>query len=152
MTTLMRLALQWVFAAVGALAVGPVAGWLTSLHRGIDGSGEATMLVGSSVATGVLGHAGALALAVVFGVIAARAAGGRFGLFASGVVLAWGAARSGRVERVLAAELDSGGGGGADDADGGGGGSGGVRSGSGVGGVPGRASRAAGVVRAGAER
>jgi len=106
MTARMRLALQWVFAAVGVLAVGPAAGWLTSLHRGVDGSGEATMLVGSSALTGALGHAGALALAGVFGVISARAAGGRFGLFAAGVVLAWGAARAGRVERVRAAELD----------------------------------------------
>ncbi len=104
----MKVILQWVLAAVALLAVGPVAGWATSAHRGIDGSAHATMLVGASPVSGVLGHLGALALAAAMGVVSARLVSGRYGLFAAGMVLAWGAARTGRVEEVLAAQPTSG--------------------------------------------
>lgn len=108
MKLLMRVVLQWVFAAIAALVVGPIAGWAVALNHGVDGSGDATMLVGSSVASGVIGHVIALALAGGLGVVASRILGGRFGLFTAGVVLTWAAARSGRVEAILSAQPESG--------------------------------------------
>jgi len=108
MKLLMRVVLQWVFAAIAALIVGPIAGWATALNHGVDGSGDATMLVGASVATGVLGHAVALALAGGLGLVASRVLGGRYGLFTAGVVLTWAAARTGRVETILSAQPETG--------------------------------------------
>ena len=104
----MKLVLQWILAAVAALIVGPVAGWLVALNGGVDGSPHATMLTGTSTAMGVLGHLGALALAAGMGVVSARLTTGRYGLFAAGVVLAWAAARSGQVEAILAVRTETG--------------------------------------------
>lgn len=97
----MKVVFQWVFGAIAVLAVGPIAGWAVSAHRGVDGSVHATMLVGANPMVGVLGHAGAIVLAAALGLVTARVINGRFGLFATGAVLAWGAARSGRIEAVL---------------------------------------------------
>ena len=104
----MKVILQWVFVGVAALVVGPIAGWAVSAQLGVDGSGDATMLLGASPMVGVLGHGGAFLLAAGLGLVVTRVLGGRYGLFCAGVVLAWGAARSGRVEAVLAADPVSG--------------------------------------------
>jgi hypothetical protein len=97
----MKLILQWVLGAVAVLVVGPIAGWAVGLHDGIDGSGAASMLLGASAVAGILGHGAALALATGMGWFAARLTSGRFGLFAAGAVLAWPAAMTGSVERLL---------------------------------------------------
>jgi len=104
----MKVALQWITAAFAALVAGPVAGWATAAHRGVDGSAHATMLLGASPLVGVLGHLGAMLIAAAVGVATARLLNGRYGLFCAGLVLAWAAARSGRVEQVLTAQGDGG--------------------------------------------
>ncbi len=103
----MKVILQWVFAAIAALVVGPLAGLATAANTGVDGSPDATMFLGSSLAAGVLGHAAALALAGGFGLLTARVISGRFGLFTAGVVLTWAAARTGRVEAIITAQPDA---------------------------------------------
>jgi len=107
MKRVMKVILQWVFAAIAALVVGPIAGMATAANTGLDGSPDATMLIGSSAVTGVLGHAAALALAGGFGLLTARVISGRFGLFTAGVVLTWAAARTGRVEAIISAQPDA---------------------------------------------
>ena len=97
----MKLILQWVLGAIAVLVVGPIAGWAASFSHGVDGSGEASMLLGSSAAAGIGGHLVALALATGMGWLAARLTSGRFGLFAAGATLAWPAAMTGSVERLL---------------------------------------------------
>lgn len=93
--------LRWIIPLVALFVLGPLA-WLLTLNlRAPDGSGEVSLLVGRSISSGVLAGAGAMVLALAIGVVGARLLGVRRGLFSAGIVVAWAAAGTGHVDRVL---------------------------------------------------
>jgi hypothetical protein len=94
-------ALKYVVPFSALLAVGPLAGRLTGVLRGVDGGGEASLLVGASPSAGVLAGAGAMGLAAIMGCIGSRLIGKRMGLFCAGLVLAWAAWGTGRVDLIM---------------------------------------------------
>ena len=94
-------ALRYIIPFLALLAVGPLAWRLTGALRGQDGGDDATLLICSAPTDGVLAGLGAMGLALVVGVIASRLIGQRMGLFSAGLVLAWAAWGTGRVDLVL---------------------------------------------------
>ncbi len=93
--------LRYLVPLLALFAVGPLAGRLTGALRGHDGGGDASLLVGSSPSAGVIAALGVMGLAILMGVIGARTIGHRMGLFGAGLVLAWGAWETGRVDVIL---------------------------------------------------
>ncbi len=83
------------------LVLGPIAGMLTGSLVAADSSGQATLLVCTTPAAGVLAGLGVLALALVAGLAGSRINGSRSGLTAMGVVLAWGAWGTTTIDWVL---------------------------------------------------
>lgn len=97
----------WSIVALAVLVIGPLAGLCTASLSGIDGGPDATLLTSQSAAAGVLVAAGVTALTLAAGYAGARWASANVGLFAAGVVLAWAAARTGRVDIIIAVQRAS---------------------------------------------
>lgn len=93
--------LKWISLAVAVLLLGPVAGNLTGRVRGTDGGPKATALLCEAPAKGVAVAAATLALAAVAGVLGGRLAGPRTGLFSAGLVVAWGAFETARLDTII---------------------------------------------------
>lgn len=93
--------LRWVIPLAALLLLGPVAGWLTYSLRAPDGGPETSLLLSNSPVMGLLAGVGVFALAAVGGCISARMFGGAAGLFAAGLVLAWGAWGLGRIDQIV---------------------------------------------------
>jgi hypothetical protein len=93
--------LRWAIPLLALFVLGPLALLLTASLRAIDGSGEASLLVGRSPTQGLLMGVGAILIALVVGVVGARLLGARRGLFSAGLVLAWAAWGTGHVDKVL---------------------------------------------------
>ena len=98
---MLNAAIRYLVPLLALFAIGPVAGMLTGALRGHDGSGEASLLVCSAPMSGVLALFAVMGLAVLMGVIAARVISQRTGLFSAGLVLAWAAWGTGRVDLIL---------------------------------------------------
>ncbi len=94
-------ALRYLMPFLAILVVGPLAGHLTDALRGHDGGTDASLLVCSQPMSGVLAGLGAMGLALVMGLLTARLIGNRMGLFCAGLVLAWAAWGTGRVDLLL---------------------------------------------------
>ena len=99
---MMYAALRYLLPFIAILVVGPLAGHLTGALRGHDGGADASLLVGAAPMSGVLAGLGAMGLALAMGVVASRLVGNRMGLFCAGLVLAWAAWGTGRVDLILA--------------------------------------------------
>jgi hypothetical protein len=93
--------MKWVSILIAGLALGPLAGQLVGRVRGTDGSPTGTALLSESPATGVAMSAAAILLAAVAGIIGGRLAGLRTALFSAGLVLAWGAFATARLDAVV---------------------------------------------------
>lgn len=94
--------LRYLVPLLALFAAGPLAGHLTGALRGRDGGGDASLLVCAAPGSGVVAALVVMALAILMGVIAARTLGHRMGLFSAGLVLAWAAWGTGRVDVILA--------------------------------------------------
>ena len=94
-------ATRWSVHLLALVALGPLAGLLVASLRAADGGPDATLLVCTTPAAGLLAGIGALAIAGLIAIVGARLVDARAGLFAAGIVLAWAAARSGRVDIIL---------------------------------------------------
>ncbi|MEM8757751.1 MAG: hypothetical protein AAGF47_08210 [Planctomycetota bacterium] len=98
-----RFAAGWAVVLAAALLLGPAAGWLVALLLGEDGGPAATVLVGQSPIIGLLVGVGVGLLSIAAIGIGAWAVSVNVGLVAGGAVLAWAAARSGRVDDLAIA-------------------------------------------------
>lgn len=92
--------LRWTVPLGSLLILGPIAGWLTGTLHAANGSSDATPLVSSSPLTGLLVALLALAVAAAAGVLAAYTISTRYGLFCTGLVLAWAAWGTGTVDML----------------------------------------------------
>lgn len=100
--------LRWIVPLAALFALGPVAARLTGTLRALDGGPDATMLVCAQPVQGLIVGVGAVLLAIIAGVFAAVLIGGRMGLFCAGLVLAWGAWATGRVDLIIASAQSGG--------------------------------------------
>lgn len=90
--------LPWILAL---FVLGPIAGHLTGSLRAPDGSSQATLLVSTAPALGILAGAVTLAFALAVGLFASRLNGCRSGLNAAGIVVAWAAAQTATIDAIL---------------------------------------------------
>lgn len=93
---------RWLIPLLALFAVGPVAGWLMWSIVAADGSHDISVLLNGSLARAVMGLLGVVGLATLVGVAGARFVAPRSGLFAAGLVLAWGAWSTGRIDHLIA--------------------------------------------------
>lgn len=93
--------LKWVSILIAALVLGPLAGSLVGRVRGTDGGPGATALLSESATTGVAMSAATLVLACIAGVIGGRLAGLRTAMFSAGLVVAWGAFSTARLDTII---------------------------------------------------
>lgn len=90
--------LPWILAL---FVLGPIAGYLTGSLRAADGSTQATLLISTAPALGIVAGAVTLVFALAVGVFASRLNGCRSGLNAAGIVVAWAAAQTATIDGVL---------------------------------------------------
>ncbi|VAX39106.1 hypothetical protein MNBD_PLANCTO03-1284 [hydrothermal vent metagenome] len=90
--------LPWMLAL---FVLGPIAAMLTGALRAVDGSGNATLLLGIAPAKGILAGLVTLGFAGGVGVFASRLNGSRSGLNAAGIVLAWAASQTATIDAIL---------------------------------------------------
>ncbi|QKK07956.1 MAG: hypothetical protein HND58_07050 [Planctomycetota bacterium] len=90
--------LPWILAL---FVLGPIAGHLTGSLRAPDGSAQATLLVSTAPAVGILAGAVTLLFALAVGVFASHLNGCRSGLNAAGIVVAWAAAQTATIDGIL---------------------------------------------------
>ncbi len=97
-------ALRWLLPLVALLVFGPVAWMLTGHLRGPDGSDHASLLLSTTPLKGITLGVLALVLAGGVGLITARLIGASYGLFATGLVLAWAAWGTGDIDAIARAQ------------------------------------------------
>lgn len=90
--------LPWMLAL---FVLGPIAGHLTGSLRAADGSGDATLLLGLSPATGIAAGLVTLVFAGAVGVFASRLNGCRSGLNSAGIVFVWAASQTSGIDGIL---------------------------------------------------
>lgn len=93
--------INWAVFGVAALIAGPLAGRLVEMASPVNGASDPTALLSSSPVVSVALYAAAFAIACVVGVVAARLTQVGVALSAAGIVLAWAAWRTERVEEVF---------------------------------------------------
>lgn len=93
--------LRWILGLAALLVVGPIAGWFTGRLSGPDGSDAASLLVSSSLISGVSAGLAVLVLAGFMGAFSARLLDMRAGMFNAGLVLCWAAWRLGSSDGYL---------------------------------------------------
>lgn len=93
--------IQWIVLAVAALVAGPIAGRLVEMSHAADGAVNATALISESPAISAVLYAAAFLIAGIVGVAAARVSTVGVALASAGIVLAWVAWRTARIEDVL---------------------------------------------------
>ena len=94
-------ALRWLIPLAALFVLGPIAGSLTASLRAGDGGPETTLLVSAAPMRGVIVGVAVLAIAGVAGVVGGRLIGNRSGLFYGGLVLAWAAWGTGRIDAII---------------------------------------------------
>lgn len=93
--------LRWLIPLTALFLLGPIAGYLTSSVRAPDGGPEASLLVSAAPMRGMLVGVGVLLIAGIAGGVGARLIGNRSGLFCAGLVLAWAAWGTGRIDAII---------------------------------------------------
>ncbi len=93
--------IRWTAVALAAFVVGPVAGWLTGSLRAPDGAADATALLSTSPALGLVSTLAAVLLAVAYGHIVAKLQNFKWGMLCAGLIVAWAAWQSGRADAVI---------------------------------------------------
>jgi hypothetical protein len=100
---MLTLIARWSIPLVSLLAVGPLAASMVANLRSPDGGAHASLLVSGSPVMGVLTGIAVFAMATIMGVLGSRLISYRLGLFSAGLVLAWAAWATGRVDSMLLA-------------------------------------------------
>lgn len=93
--------LRWACFLLAAFAVGPMAGALVGVVRSPEGGFGAQALLAESPIVGLLAYLGVIVLATLMGVLAARFTTVRLGLFCAGLVMAWAAFGTERLDAVI---------------------------------------------------
>lgn len=96
-------ALRWTLPLAALLAIGPLAWLLTSHLRTPDGGPDASLLLSTTPLLGLLCGIAALVLAGAVGLAAAKLISPHYGLFSAGLVLAWAAWGTGRIDVIARA-------------------------------------------------
>lgn len=99
---MLNVLVRWAIPLSALFILGPLAAALIAGLRAPDGGGQVSLLLSTTPMQGVLGGLAALGLALLAGVLGARFIEQRSGLMAAGLVLAWAAWNTGRIDRVLA--------------------------------------------------
>lgn len=99
---MLNVLVRWAIPLAALLVFGPLAAIVISGLRASDGSGQVSLLVSTAPMQGLIGGLIALGVALVAGVIGSRFIEQRSGLMAAGLVLAWAAWNTGRIDRILA--------------------------------------------------
>lgn len=102
-----RLTLRWVMLLGALFVLGPIAGHLINTLRAPDGSTNATPLVSTSPAMGIVDVVVVMALALGIGVVSGRVFGPRLGLRTAGFVVAWAAWLTGTIDAILRRTQDA---------------------------------------------
>ena len=93
--------INWIVFAVAAIVAGPIAGRLVEMATPASGGADPTALLSASPAMSIALYAGGFVIAGVVGVIAARVTNVGVALSAAGIVLAWAAWRTERIDDVF---------------------------------------------------
>lgn len=93
--------LRWLVLLVAFWVGGPVAGLLLGAMRAPDGGPDISVFISQSPAMSIARTLAALVIAAAMGIIGARFVSVRTGLFASGLVMSWGAWAAGTVSGIL---------------------------------------------------
>lgn len=100
--------INWTIFALAALVAGPIAGRLVEMSQAADGARAATALISASPVMGIILYGAAFVIAGLVGVAAARVAPLGVAMPAAGLVLAWVAWRTARIDDVLRLTHESG--------------------------------------------
>ncbi len=92
---------RWVFPLAGLLAVGPLAAWPTAALRAPDGALATTPILSDSPVVGVLAGLAALVVAGAWGLVSSLFTSIRYGLFTTGLVLAWVTWSTGTTDLIM---------------------------------------------------
>lgn len=95
---------RWTFPLIGLLGVGPLAAWPILLLRAPDGAWDTTPILSDSPAMGLLAGAAALLLAGLWGLLTSLITSVRYGLFTTGLVLAWVTWSTGTTDLIMRTE------------------------------------------------
>lgn len=93
---------SWLVVIASLFLIGPAAGMLTARLHGPDGGTDATLLINLEPASGLLAAAGVCLLACFACWLAMRTGSGNLGVLSAGIVVSWAAARTGRVDAIVA--------------------------------------------------
>ncbi len=104
---LRKLFIAWIPALTAAFVLGPVAGLLAAQLTDAAGGPHATLLVTQIPILGAACAAGVGLIAALAGLMGVRIGTPNVGLFSAGIVLCWAAARSGRVDEIIAVSRSS---------------------------------------------
>jgi hypothetical protein len=99
---MLNVLVRWAIPLSALFILGPLAAILIANLRASDGSGNISLLLSTAPTQGIIGGLVALGLALIAGILGARFIEQRSGLMAAGLVLAWAAWNTGRVDRLLA--------------------------------------------------
>jgi hypothetical protein len=99
---------RWTIYLLCLCIVGPAAGALTGALRASDGSHAASPLFCTSPGLGLAAGVGALVLALIMGLLAAKFVSTAAGFTAAGLVVAWAAWRTGDVDDMIRAAQSGG--------------------------------------------
>lgn len=98
---MLHAAVRYAIPMLALFGAGPLAGYLTASLRTPDAGKGASLLVSVSPMQGVVAGLVSMGLALGVGVLGARFVGRRAGMFSAGLVLAWAALNTGRVDTII---------------------------------------------------
>ncbi len=101
-------AIKWAIYMIALLVIGPLAAGPLASLRDVSGGHEATVLISTSLAAGVLAGVIPIVAAGAVGLVTARLIGPRHGMLSAGLVLARAAWRSASIDGLMRATRDGG--------------------------------------------
>jgi len=103
-------ALRWAPGLLALFILGPIAGAMVGMLQGPDGGPDASLLVNSSPALGLMVLLGVFAITGISSLIASRIVGFRLATWSAGYILAWAAYRATDIPNLLRSQpADAGG-------------------------------------------
>ncbi len=98
---MLNAAVRYGIPMLALFGAGPLAGYLTASLRTPDAGKGASLLITATPMQGIIAGVVAMGLALGVGALGARLVGRRAGMFSAGLVLAWAAMNTGRVDTIL---------------------------------------------------
>ncbi|MCA9310745.1 MAG: hypothetical protein KDA21_06035 [Phycisphaerales bacterium] len=105
---MLTVTIRWILKLAAILIVGPVIGWMLSGLVAPDGGSGHTLMVSGTPVLGLALGVVAILIATLFGLITLRLSTLRLALFNMGVILAWAAWSTGRLNEVVRHTADAG--------------------------------------------